>query len=79
VYRLRRSQGGQVVVGVATVCLVLAAIIRIDIGGVNAPSLRELAPRSLLTRTAIPFCIALAVVSMRAGTHDWVEHGLART
>jgi hypothetical protein len=71
VYRIRSPRPGQIVVTMATLILLVAAIARIDIGGVNTPTLGALAsPFSVDTLTALPFCAALAVISTRARAHS---------
>jgi hypothetical protein len=66
VYRMRSPRTGQVIVALATVCMVAAALTRVAIGGVNAPTMRELvSPLTDSTITALPFCIVLGLVSMR--------------
>lgn len=63
VYWLRRPLIGQVVVVAGTACAVAAAIPRIDFGGTNMLSVRQMA-YPLGGITAVPFCVALMVFAI---------------
>jgi hypothetical protein len=69
VYWLPRPLIGQVVVVAGTACAVAAAIPRIDFGGTNMLSLRQMA-YPLGGITAVPFCVALMVFAITARPED---------
>jgi hypothetical protein len=71
VYRLRAPIFGQAVVGAATACLLVATLVTMDIGSVNAPSVQTLiSPVSAESVVLVPFCVALAVVAALVRRRD---------
>lgn len=65
VYRLRRRLAGQVIVVLATGCMVVAAITKVYFGGANDASIHELVnPFTSDTITALPVCLALVVATL---------------
>jgi hypothetical protein len=64
--RLRRPLIAQLAVGMAATGVLVAGIVTLDLGGVNAPSVQDLiSPLSILSVVLVPLCVTLAVVATR--------------